>query len=140
MNNSVFGKTMENSKNRMQLHLTTDDDNAVKWFSKPNFKRAKEIEGLDLIEMYKEEIVMDKPIYVGTSILDLSKVCMMDFHCNVIENEFANKYNLIYADTDSLVYSIEHPDIYEWIKDNKSYFDLSDSLTPDLKDNTNKRF
>ena len=89
--------------------------------------------------MYNEEIEMDKPIYVGTSILDLSKLCMMEFHYNVIEKEFKNRYNLIYSDTDSLIYRIENEDIYEWIKNNKGYFDLSDSLKPDLKDNTNKK-
>jgi hypothetical protein len=38
--------------------------------------------------MFKNNIEMDKPIYVGTSILDLSKLCMMDFHYNVIEKSF----------------------------------------------------
>ena len=71
MNNAVFGKTMENVKNRMDLHLTTSDDNAVKWFSKYNFKNCKEHDGLYLIEMFKDEIVYDKPIYVGTSVLDV---------------------------------------------------------------------
>jgi hypothetical protein len=74
MNNAVFGKTMENVKNRMDLHMTTDNDNAIKWFSKVNMKDCKTIDGLYLIEMYKKEIVYDKPIYVGTSILDLSKL------------------------------------------------------------------
>jgi hypothetical protein len=113
MNNSVFGKTMENVKNRMDMHITINDDNATKWFSKPNLKNCKEVFGLYLIEMFKNNIEMDKPIYVGTSILDLSKLCMMDFHYNVIEKEFHNKYDLIYSDTDSLVYNITHPDIYE---------------------------
>ena len=65
---------------------------------------------------------MDKPIYVGTTILDLSKVCMMDFHYNVIETNFHNQYNFIYGDTDSLVYNIYHNDIYDWIKNKKSLF------------------
>jgi hypothetical protein len=68
MNNAVFGKTMENVKNRINLHLTTDDDNAIKWFSKINFKGSKNFDNLHLIEMYKQEIIYDKPIYVGTSI------------------------------------------------------------------------
>ena len=62
--------------------------------------------------MYKQEIIYDKPIYVGTSILDLSKLHMMNFHYNVINKEFEDKYNLVYSDTDSFVYNIEHPDIY----------------------------
>jgi hypothetical protein len=64
---------------------------------------------------------------------------MMDFHYNTIHKNFENKYNLIYSDTDSLVYRIEHDDIYEWIKENKEHFDLSDSIRSDLKDNTNKK-
>ena len=80
-------------------------------------------------------MILDKPIYIGTSILDLSKFCMMDFHCNVIQKEFPERHHLIYSDTDSLVYEIIHPDLYEWIGQNKNYFDFSDSLRPDLIDN-----
>jgi len=139
MNNAVFEKTMENVKNRINLHLTTDETNAVKWFSKSNFKSSKNFDNLHIIGMYKQEIVYDKPIYVGTSILDLSKLHMMNFHYNVIHKEFEGKYNLIYSDTDSFVYNIEHPDIYKWIGENKNYFDLSDSLNKEIKDNTNKK-
>ena len=95
MNNAVFGKTMENVKNRMQVHLTTDHDNAVKWFSKVNFKDSKYFEGLHMIEMYKTEIEYDKPVYAGTSILDLSTLCMMEFHYNTIQKHFPGHYNLV---------------------------------------------
>ena len=136
MNNSVFGKTMENVKNRINLHLTDNEPNAVKWFSKINFKTSKSIEDLYLIEMYKNEIVYDKPIYVGTSILDLSKLHMMRFHYEVIAKHF-NNYNLIYSDTDSFVYNIYCDDVYKWVKDNKKHFDLSDDkYNPD---NENKK-
>jgi hypothetical protein len=64
---------------------------------------------------------------------------MMEFHYGVIEKEFKNKYELIYSDTDSMVYNFKHPDIYDWIKNNKHHFDLSESERPDLKDNTNKK-
>ena len=128
---------MENLKNRVNIHATTSENNAIKWFSKVNMKNAKFFSGLYLIEMFKEEIVYDKPLYVGASILDLSKVCMMEFHYGVVEKEFKNSYDLIYSDTDSMVYNFKHHDIYDWIKNNKNYFDLSESLRPDLKDNTN---
>ena len=137
MNNSVFGKTMQNVKNQMQLHITTDDNNAIKWFSKVNLKDCKYNHGLYMIEMYKKEIIYNKPIYIGVSILDLSKLCMMEFHYEVIEKNFKGKYILLYSDTDSLVYSIEHHDIYEWIKENKNHFDLSESFRDDLKDYIN---
>ena len=138
LNNAVFGKTMGNVKNRIELHITSDNNNAVKWFSKPTLKDCKEAFGLYLIELYINEVLLDKPIYVGMSILDLSKFCMMDFHYNVIHKEFPDKHNLIYSDTDSLVYDIFIPDLYDWISKNKNYFDLSDSLRPDLKDGANK--
>jgi len=111
----------------------------VKWFSKINFKGSKYFDNLHLIEMYKQEIIYDKPIYVGTSILDVSKLHMMKFHYNAIHKNFEGKYSLVYSDSDSLVYSIEHPDIYKWSYENKQYFDLSDSLNKDIKDNTNKK-
>ena len=71
MNNAVFGKTMENVKNRMGLHMTTNHENAITWFSKINLKDCKTIDGLYLIEMNLKKMVYDKPIYVGTSILDV---------------------------------------------------------------------
>jgi hypothetical protein len=139
MNNSVFGKTMENIKNRVQIYATTSEKKATKWFSEVNMKTARYFSGLYLVEKYKKEIVYDKPLYVGTCALDLSKLCMMKFHYDTIEKEFQNKYELIYSDTDSMVYNFKHPDIYDWIKNNKQYFDLSESERPDLKDNTNKK-
>ena len=64
MKNAVFGKTMENVKNRMDLHLTTSHENAVKWFNKINFKHVQSYDGLYLIETYKKQLVYDKPTYV----------------------------------------------------------------------------
>lgn len=58
--------------------------------------------------MYKKETVYDKPVYVGSGILDLSRLCMMEFHCGVVQTEFEGRYNLIYSDTDSLVCNIQH--------------------------------
>ena len=92
-----------------------------------------------MMQAYKEELRYDKPVYIGMSILDLSKVTMMNFHYNVIHRNFEGRYNLLDSDTDSLIYSMQHEDIYEWMKDNKQYFDLSESLRPDLHDNTNKK-
>ena len=93
MNNSVFGKTMENIKNRMHIHATTSEKNAVKWFSRGDLKSAKYFRGLFLIESYKKSIEYDKPVYVGTCALDLSKLCMMQFHYDVVEKNFENKYD-----------------------------------------------
>ena len=93
MNNSVFEKTTENVRHRVNLHLTTDHANAVKWFSKSEFKHNTHARGLYLIETYKPKIVYDKPVYVGCTVLDLSKLHMMDFHYNVIQAQFGTGLN-----------------------------------------------
>ena len=61
----------------------------------------------------------------------------MDFHYNIIQKEFPGKHSLLYQDTDSFFYEIIHPDLYEWIGKNKTYFDLSKSSREDLKDDEN---
>ena len=93
--NAIFGKTMENVRNRIKMHLTNDDDNAEKWFSKVNFKTASDVDGIYFIQMDYDEVKMNKTIFVGTSILDLSKVCMMDYHFNVIHKQFEGNYSLL---------------------------------------------
>ena len=131
---------MENVRNRIKMHLTNDDDNAEKWFSKVNFKTASDVDGMYFIQMDYDEVKTNKPIYVGTSILDLSKVCMMDFHFNVIHKQFEGNYSLLYSDTDSLVYEFRNLDIYEWLNNNREHFDLTKLKNPKtihLKDATN---
>ena len=92
-----------------------------------------------MIEKYKAKVAMSKPIYVGCAILDLSKLTMLEFHYNIIEKHFKNKYTVPYGDTDSFVYNIKHPDIYEWIKENKEHFDLSDYTREDMHSDENKK-
>jgi hypothetical protein len=120
MNNAVFGKTMQKVRNHMNLHPTTDHKNAIKWFSNCSVKNNTHANGLYLIETYNEKIVYDKPVCVGCAILDLSKLKMLEFHYEVIDKQFGNKARLIYSDTDSFVYEIEHDDIYEWQRENAS--------------------
>ena len=103
------------------------------------FKTSRYFRGLYLIENYITEIIYDKPIYVGTSILDLSKLHMMDFHYNIIEEQYKGQYELIYSDTDSFVYRFKCCDVYDDIVvPNKQHFDLSDMQRKHLQDNINK--
>jgi hypothetical protein len=99
---------MENVKNRIDLKLAVDDTKTRKLQTRLQFKGSREIDGLHLIELYRKEVVYDKPTYIGTSILYLSKVHMMDFHYNVIHKNFEGRYNLIYSATDSFMCSIQH--------------------------------
>ena len=102
-------------------------------------KNSRRIDGLHLIETFKREVIYYKPSFIGTNILDLSKLHTMKFHDEVLHTNLEGNYNLIYIDTDSLVYDIMHHDIYEWISQHREHFDLSDSKRADLQDDTNKK-
>lgn len=137
LNNSVFGKTMEDVRNRMNLHLTTDRENAIKHFSRIDFKSATHIDGLYLIQHHKSLIIYEKPVYIGCSILDISKLRMLDFHYNTMEANFKGRYELIYSDTDSLVYYIRDKNFHQWMFDNPDEFDLSE-MDDKYKSDANK--
>ncbi|GFX21321.1 uncharacterized protein TNCV_2252681 [Trichonephila clavipes] len=93
MNNSVFGKTMENIRKRLDIRLCCDTKKVEKLIAKPNF-RGRNIfsENLAAIHMNKTKVKFDKPIYVGMSILDLSKHLMYDFHYNVMIPKYGEEH------------------------------------------------
>ena len=129
MNNSVFGKTMENIRNRVDVKLVTSRIKAVKLAAKPNFDRATIFdENLIAVHMKKTKLYFNKPIYLGMSILDLSKTLMYDFHYNYIKTKYPGKMSkLLFTDTDSLLYEIETKDFFKDINpDIESKFDTSD--------------
>ena len=127
MNNSVFGKTMENVRNRVDIQLCNNKEKATKLFSKPNFdKRTIFSDNLIAAHMHKKKIMLNKPIYLGMSILDLSKTLMYDFHYNYIKPKYGENVKLLFTDTDSLMYEIKTKDIYEDISANvERMFDTS---------------
>ena len=105
MNNSVFGKTMENIRNRIDIRLKTDGKSAEKSAAKPNYERTSIFnEDLIAVHMKKAELVFNKPVYLGMSILDLSKTLMYGFHYNYIKKKYGPKAKLLMTDTDSLMY------------------------------------
>ena len=129
MNNSVFGKTMENIRNRVIVKLVTSKEKLKKLAAKPNFKGPPKIfsENLVSVHMKKTYLTMDKPVYLGMCILDLSKVIMYDFHYNHIKPKYGNNAKLLFTDTDSLFYEIQTEDFYKDISgDVKNRFDTSD--------------
>ena len=128
MNNAVYGKTMENIEKRIDLKLVTDAEKARKLIAKPNYNRCKIFdENLTAIHMNKIKIEYNKPIYLGFCILELSKTLMYDFHYNYIKNKYNDKVELLFTDTDSLVYEIHTEDFYKDIEnDIIDKFDTSD--------------
>ena len=128
MNNSVFGKTMENLRNRCSIKLVTTKEQFTKWAAKPSFQRSSIFnENLAAIHRIKESLKLNKPSYVGMCILDLSKTLMYDFHYNYILKKYnKNDIKLLFTDTDSLCYHLKTEDAYEdFIKD-RNLFDNSD--------------
>ena len=127
MNNSVFGKTMENIRKRVNVKLITDKKQLLKWASKPTFVNSKIFnENLVALNKIKEQIKLNKPAYVGMCILDLSKTLMYDFHYNYIKQKYGSKAKLLFTDTDSLTYEIEAEDVYQDFWKDKDLFDNSD--------------
>ena len=128
MNNSVFGKTIENIRKRQNIHLVDNRKKALKLSSLPNFDRCTIFDSnLIAVHMKKTEVYFNKPVYVGQSILDLSKTLMFDFHYNYIKKKYGKKSELLFTDTDSLMYEIKTKDFYKDIYiDVKNKFDTSD--------------
>ena len=89
MNNSVFGKTMENVRNHRDIKLVTTDKRRSILASEPNYHSSKRIsKDLMIMEMKKVEVKMNKPIYLGQAILDISKALMYEFWYDYIKNEY----------------------------------------------------
>ena len=128
MNNSVFGKTMENIRNRVDVKLVNTEEKFKKLVAKPNFRSRKIFsENLISVHMKKTSLTMNKPVYLGMCILDLSKTIMFDFHYNYIKPKYGDKAKLLFTDTDSLMYEIQTEDFYKDISgDVKNRFDTSD--------------
>ena len=134
MNNAVFGKTMENIRKHRNFKFVTSEAQYLKTVMKPNFESGVRFdENLMGCEMGHIKVVMNKPIYLGQAILDLSKIVMYEFHYNYMVQKYSSdklrlwgtgfapllgpRLQLCYKDTDSLVYRIQTEDFYEDISE-----------------------
>ena len=136
MNNAVFGKTMENVRKHRDIKLVKTDYKRNKLVSESNYHTMKLIEkNLSIIEMKKVKVKMNKPIYLGLSILEISKITMY------VKNKYRNKVNLCYMDTDSLVMNIKTNDFYKDItQDVNERFEISNySIDRPLPKGKNKK-
>ena len=141
MNNSVFGKTMENIRKRVDVRLVTDEKKLLKMAAKPTYVSSKIFnENLVAVHKIKETLTLNRPAYIGMCILDLSKTLMYDFHYNYIKQKYDSKAKLLFTDTDSLTYEIEAKDVYSDFWNDKDKFDNSDySESSPYFDKTNKK-
>ena len=127
MNNAVFGKTMENIRKHRNIKLVTADKKRNKLVSEPNYHTINYIsEDLSIIEMNKTRVKMSKPIYLGLSILDISKILMYEFWYDYMKPKYGNRVKLCYMDTDSFIMSIKTNYFYKDISiDADKRFDTS---------------
>ena len=118
MNNSLFGKTMKNIKKHKDINLVTNQEAYFKRMMKPNVKSVIPFsENLMGCEMEKISILMNKPVYLGQAILDLSKIIMYKFHYDYMLLKYGDNLRLCYMDTDSFVYDIKTDNFYKDIAD-----------------------
>ena len=118
MNNSVFGKTMENIRKHRDIKSVTTDKKRSKLVSEPNYHTINLIsEDLSIIEMKKTKAKMNKPIYFGLSILEISKILIYEFWYDYMKLKYNDNVRLCYMDTDSSIMNIKTNDFYKDISD-----------------------
>ena len=127
MNNAVFGKTMENVRKHRDIKLVTTDKRRNQLVSEPNYHTTKYFsENLLAIEMKKTKVKMNKPVYLGMSILDISKTLMYEFWYDYNKPKHQDIAKLCYIDTDSFIIHIKTKYVYEgFANDIEKWFDTS---------------
>ena len=124
--NAVYGKTMENVRNRINMRLVNDRKKKANLVKKINFKHATKFgEKIAAVHMKKTKVILNKPIFVGAAILDLSKIHMFKFHYGYVKKKW-EKVVVLYSDTDSLILEIETDDFFADTKEDvEKWFDTS---------------
>jgi len=118
---------LENIRNRVDVRLRTSKKSAEKLVPKPNYERTTIFsEDLIAVHMKKTELVFNKPVYLGMSILDISKTLMNDFHNNYMKVKYVDDCKRLMTDTDSLMYEVKTKDFYKDIREDvQERFDTS---------------
>ena len=135
MNNSVFGKTMENVRNHRDMKLVTSDKRRKRLVSETNYYSHKKFsDHLMTTEMKKTRVKMIKPLYLVMSILDIRKILMYKFWYEYIRPKYGDREKLCYTGTDSFVIYIKTEDFFEDISsDVEKWYDTSNYDKNDKK-------
>ena len=113
MNNSVFGKTMENIRKHRDIKLVTTNKRRSKLVSEPNYHTMNYTsEDLSIIEMKRTKVKRNKPIYLGLSMLEISEILMYEFWYDYMKPKYNDNVKLCYMDTDSFIMNIKTADFY----------------------------
>jgi hypothetical protein len=129
MNNAVFGKTMENLRKRVNVKLINDKTKLTKLTARPSFDSFRIFsEDLAAVNLKKTKLYLNRPIYVGFTILDLSKVLMYQFHYEYMKQKYGDNAKLLFTNTDSLCYEMKTRDIYQDMLEDTELFDTSEYI------------
>jgi len=127
LNNATYGKTIESVRKRRNVSFTKQQDKFRKLVKSPLYHSFEIFDfGLVCVERRKGTVVLNRPVYTGQVVLDISKEIMYDFHYNVIKEKYGDRVQVLGTDTDSLIYKIETQDIYIDMGEMLDYFDTSD--------------
>ena len=122
MNNSVYGKTMENVRKHIDFELVDNPIRFQKLVNTPTYKNRHIVnENLVGVEKEKHTVELNKPIYMGMAILDHSKIHMYSFYYDVLKPKYNDDIKLVYTDTDSYVIKVDTDDLYEDFKEINDY-------------------
>ena len=114
MNNAVFRKTKENVRKHRDIKPVTTNERRNYLVSEPNYRTAKCFsENLLAIEMKKIKVKMNKPVYLGLSVLEISKTLMYEFQYDQMKPKYQQDVKLCYMDTDSFIIHIKTEDVYK---------------------------
>ena len=126
LNNAVFGKTMEDKRKHLDFEIVSDERRFMKCVNNPSFKHSHIInENLVGVEKQKPKLKLDKPIFIGMSILDLSKQHMYTFYYDVMKPKYGDNIRMVYTDTDSFVFHTRTDDIYQDLTEINDEMDFS---------------
>ncbi len=130
--NACYGKSVESVRNRCRFVIIQDRERALRYNRKPTVSQVillnseKEGEDIAIIRLKKLHVILDKPIYLGITVLDESKKIMYDWYYNYAQPKWGNGLHTLATDTDSLISLIETDNVYQDMFDDRDYFDMSD--------------
>ena len=142
LNNSLFGKTIQDNRKHLNVKIALNENQCRKWIKQPIFEQFHILnENTTLMKLKKSSVKLDKPIYIGFSILDLTKYHMYLLHYKLFKKYYQQNIELIYTDTDSYVYHIKTENIYDELKNVfEKVMDFSNfSKDHELYDNKNNK-
>jgi hypothetical protein len=127
MVNSLYGKSIEDKRKHTRVKVVTNGRQALQQIRKPMFDQFFILENdLAIIKLRKFEVKLDKPIYLGFTVLELSKLHMYKLHYDYFLPRYGENLSLVYTDTDSFIYHIRTNDIHADLQEMSEIMDFSD--------------